>query len=105
MKHEKDLHDWNYEVLSGEGSISPELTKTSPPEKPDLCVAPGFDPIDTRHRSKHYIHDTHVYPPDRIISTFDTPAGITVSHHMISTMMKMMTMMTSIRGWWWLWDS
>ena len=39
----------------------------------------GFDPIDTRHRSKHYIHETHVYPPDRIISTFDDPAGITVS--------------------------
>merc|ERR1719219_2225836 len=38
----------------------------------------GFDPIDTRHRSKHYIHETHVYPPDRIISSFDTPAGITV---------------------------
>ena len=99
MKHEKDLHNRNYKVLSGEGSISLELTKPSPPEKPDLCVSPGFDPIDTRHRSKHYIHDTHVYPPDRIISTFDTPAGITVSHHVISTMRKMMnTMMTSICG-------
>ena len=95
MKTEKDLHDRKSKVLSGEGSISPNLPKTSPPEKPDLCVSPGFDPIDTRHRSKHYIHDTHVYPPDRIISTFDTPAGITVSHHMISTMMKMRTMMIS----------
>lgn len=38
----------------------------------------GFDPIDTRHRTRHYIHETHVYPPDRIISNFDTPAGITV---------------------------
>ena len=41
-------------------------------------IITGFDPIDTRHRSKHYIHETHVYPPDRIISSFDTPAGITV---------------------------
>ena len=80
MKNENILHDRNSKVLTGEWIVSPELTKTSPPEKPDLCVAPGFDPIDTRHRSKHYIHDTHVYPPDRIISTFDTPAGITVSH-------------------------
>ena len=47
---------------------------------------PGFDPIDTRHRSKHYIHETHVYPPDRIISSFDSPAGITV------------------RWWWWCID-
>lgn len=38
----------------------------------------GFDPIDTRHRTRHYIHDTHVYPPDRIISTFDNPASIQV---------------------------
>jgi len=38
----------------------------------------GFDPIDTRHRTRHYIHETHVYPPDRIISTFDNPASIQV---------------------------
>lgn len=39
----------------------------------------GFDPIDTRQRPRPYIiHESHVYPPDRIISTFDNPASIQV---------------------------
>ena len=54
----------------------------------------GFDPIETRHRTRHYVHESHIYSwveksnilnvknnyfsPDRIFSTFDNPASITV---------------------------
>ena len=44
---------------------------------------PGFDPIETRHRTRHFVHESHIYswvslkPPNRIIhhewALFSTP--------------------------------
>jgi len=57
----------------------------------------GFDPIDTRHRTRHFIHETHVYPPDRIISKFDTPATIQVKMKNWSLQSKIYLIFTSYK--------
>jgi len=57
----------------------------------------GFDPIETRHRTRQYVHESHIYSPDRIFSTFDNPASITVTMRNWAAQSKIYLIFTSYK--------
>jgi len=57
----------------------------------------GFDPIETRHRTRHLVHESHIYSPDRIFSTFDNPASITVTMRNWAAQSKIYLIFTSYK--------
>merc|ERR1719412_1030081 len=57
----------------------------------------GFDPIETRHRTRNFVHESHIYSPDRIFSTFDNPASITVTMRNWSPQSKIYLIFTSYK--------